>query len=140
MDAGIASWYQKFKFDSIRPISAIRSELAGTQVNSWLGPNKGYGMVDGSKWLPYQHVHGGDAAVPGVHLRALDVQPGRGADPAVVHRDRHFGAYVTIEKDSSKFEANTPTTDIVFTWPTFTNVGDDSGLFTPDRRDPLRQR
>jgi hypothetical protein len=34
---------------------------------------------------------------------------------------------VTIEKDSSKFEADTPSSDVVFTWPTFSNVGDDSG-------------
>lgn len=34
---------------------------------------------------------------------------------------------MTIEKDSSKFEADTPSSDVVFTWPTFSNVGDDSG-------------
>ncbi len=57
MDAGIAAWYQKYKFDSIRPISAIRNQKTGPA-----GPllarsrTRASGWVDGSQWLPYQHV------------------------------------------------------------------------------------
>jgi hypothetical protein len=128
MDAGIASWAQKFKFDSVRPISAIRYELAGTQVNSWLGPNKGYGMVDGSKWLPYQHVTVLTPPFPEyISGHSTFSQAGVQIFQSVLKTDT-FGAYVTIEKNSSKFEENTPSSDMVFTWPTFTNVGDDSGL------------
>ncbi len=127
LDAGIAAWSQKFKFDSIRPISAIRSELAGTQVNSWLGPNKGYGMVDGSQWLPYQHVTVETPPFPEyISGHSTFSQAGLQILQSFTSSDT-FGAYVTIEKGSSKFEANTPSTDIVFTWPTFSNVGDDSG-------------
>jgi hypothetical protein len=128
MDAGIAAWAQKFKFDSIRPISAIRYELAGTQVNSWLGPNKGYGMVDGSQWLPYQHTTVLTPPFPEyISGHSTFSQAGVQIFQSVLGTDT-FGAYVTIEKGSSKFEQNTPSSDIVFTWPTFSNVGDDSGV------------
>lgn len=127
LDAGIASWYQKFKFDSIRPVSAIRYELAGTQVSSWLGPNKGYAMVDGSQWLPYQHITVLTPPFPEyISGHSTFSQAGVQILQSFTGSDT-FGAYVTIEKDSSKFEANTPSSDIVFTWPTFSNVGDDSG-------------
>jgi hypothetical protein len=128
MDAGIASWYQKFKYDSIRPVSAIRNQLKGTQVRSWLGPNKGWGWVDGSQWLPYQHPTvltppfpeyiSGHSTFSSAAAKIL--QNFTGSDT--------LNAYVTIEKDSSKFETNFPSTDIVFTWPTWTNTLDDAGL------------
>ena len=127
LDAGIASWYQKFKFDSIRPTTAIRRQFAGQQVNSWLGPNKGFGMVDGSRWLPYQELTVLTPPFPEyISGHSTFSQAGVQIFQSFTGSDT-FGAFVTIEKDSSKFEANTPSTDIVFTWPTFTNIGDDSG-------------
>ena len=59
MDASIASWWQKYRYDYVRPITAIRYHPSFTnkQVNSWLGPNKGFGMVPGYKWMPYQALH-----------------------------------------------------------------------------------
>ena len=62
----------------------------------------------------------GDAAVPGVRLGALDVQRGRGDGPAAFTSSDTFGAYVTIPAGSSKFETNTPATDVTLSWPTFT--------------------
>ena len=128
MDAGIAAWYQKFKFDSIRPISAIRHQKKGQLVHSWLGPDKGFGWVDGSQWLPYQHLTVLTPPFPEYvsghstfsSAGATILQNFTGSDT--------FGAYVTIEAGSSKFERNTPATDVVFTWPTFTNTLDDAGF------------
>ncbi len=54
MDASIASWYQKYKYDYVRPITAIRyhPDFKNKMVNSWLGPNKGFGMVKGRSGCP----------------------------------------------------------------------------------------
>ena len=46
MDASIASWYQKYKWDFVRPITAIRVQKKGKQVTSWKGPGQGFGLVD----------------------------------------------------------------------------------------------
>jgi hypothetical protein len=128
MDAGIAAWYDKFRFDSIRPVSAVRHQKKGQKVVSWLGPDKGFGLVDGSQWMPYQHLTVLTPAFPEYvsghstfsSAGAKILQSFTGSDT--------FNAYVTIERGSSKFEANTPATDLVFTWPTFTNTLDDAGL------------
>jgi hypothetical protein len=128
MDAGIAAWYQKFKFDSIRPVSAIRYEKKGQQVMSWLGPGKGFGYVDGSQWLPYQQVTVVTPAFPEYvsghstfsSAGAKILQNFTGGDT--------FNASTTIKAGSSHIEPNTPSTDVTFTWPTFTNTLDDAGL------------
>lgn len=128
MDAGIASWYQKFKYDSIRPASAIRNQKAGQQIVSWLGPDKGFGLVDGSQWLPYQQLTVLTPAFPEYvsghstfsSAAAKILQSFTGGDT--------FNAYSTFPKGSSKFETNTPATDIVFTWPTFTSTLDEAGI------------
>jgi len=54
LDAGIAAWAAKYKWDFVRPTTAIRERYKGKTVTSWLGPYKGYGPVDGSQWIPYQ--------------------------------------------------------------------------------------
>jgi hypothetical protein len=56
MDASIAAWAWKFKYDYVRPVTGIRELYRGRQVVSWLGPYKGYGLVDGGSWIPYQEL------------------------------------------------------------------------------------
>lgn len=58
--------------------------------------------------------------------RSHDAVPGIRIFHSFIGTDS-FGAYPTIEKDSSKFDADRPSSDVVFTWPTPTNLGDDSG-------------
>ena len=54
MDASIAAWAAKYRWDFVRPITGIRSRYKGKPVTSWLGPYKGYGTVPGEQWIPYQ--------------------------------------------------------------------------------------
>ena len=124
MDASIASWYQKYKYDFVRPITAIRYALPGADkmVNSWLGPNQGYGMVPGSQWMPYQALNVVTPPFPEYVSGHSHVQRGWG-----VHPERRSAAAATpsghtsiIPAGSSKFESNTPIADVKLSWPTFT--------------------
>lgn len=127
MDAGISAWYQKYKFDSIRPVSAIRTQKRGQKVTSWLGPNKGYGLVDGSQWQPYQHL---TVLTPPFPEYVSGHSTFSAAGASVLRQftgSDKFGAYVTIERNSSKFEANTPAKDLKVQWTTFTAALDDAG-------------
>jgi hypothetical protein len=54
LDASVAAWAFKYRWDYVRPITAIRSRYKGKQVTSWLGPYNGYGQVPGEQWIPYQ--------------------------------------------------------------------------------------
>lgn len=99
----------------MRPELAIAAALVAALTLGALtvGPNMGYGMVDGSKWLLYQHVTVLTPPLPEyisghwtVSQSGIQIfQSFTGTDP--------FGAYVRIERDSSKFEADTPSSDVV---------------------------
>jgi len=126
MDAGIAAWYQKYKWDCVRPISAIRYGKAGQLVNSWLGPNKGFGMVDGSKWMPYQALNVVTPAFP-EYVSGHSTFSGAGmAVLSWMTGGNTFGATVTIPAGSLKIESG-PAADITFSLPTWSQTGEDAG-------------
>jgi hypothetical protein len=130
MDASIASWYQKYKYDYVRPITAIRNHpsFKNKMVNSWLGPNKGFGMVEGSKWMPYQALNVVTPPFP-EYVSGHSTFSGAGAYILATFSSSGdtFGAQVIIPRGWSKFESNTPTADVKLSWPTFTHASYEAG-------------
>ena len=129
MDASIAAWFWKFKFDYVRPITAIREHFRGQTIVSWLGPYKGYGPVKGENWIPYQELNvvtppfpeyvSGHSTFSGAGVRVL--QRFTGTDL--------FGARVTIKPGSSFIEPGaTPLLPTPLIWPTFSSARDDAGM------------
>jgi hypothetical protein len=140
LDASIASWYLKYKFDWWRPITAIRYQYKDKPVTSWLGPNGNpangnFGTVQGQDWKPYQEAtvvtppfpeyvsgHSTFSAAGNVILVGFT-----GSD--------NFGGSVTISKkmpdgitDWSKIEPGTPANPVTLYWPTFTAAANDAGI------------
>jgi hypothetical protein len=134
MDASIAAWAWKFKYDYARPISGIHEEYRGRQVVSWLGPYKGYGLVDAERWIPYQErtvvtppfpeYVSGHSTFSGAGARVLSLFTGSDT----------FGASVTVKAGGSRFEPRTPTqpgtpaTDVTLSWSTFSVAAGDAGM------------
>ena len=127
MDAGLAAWVQKFKYDYVRPITGIREYYKGQMITSWLGPNKGYGLVPAEDWMPYQQLNVVTPPFP-EYVSGHSTFTASGNVVLTSYFGDTFGAYVTIPAGSSKFEANTPATDVTLYWPTFTAAADDAGL------------
>jgi hypothetical protein len=128
MDSSIACWYQKYKYDFVRPVTAIRYNPAYKDrlVNSWLGPNQGFGMVPGSRWMPYQQLNVVTPPFP-EYPSGHSTFSGAGATILSSFFGEAFGAYVVIKKGSSAFESNTPSTDVTLSWPTFTDASNEAG-------------
>jgi hypothetical protein len=128
MDAGIAAWWTKYKWDFVRPITAIREHYKGQMITTWLGPNQGYGLRPAEQWIPYQHLNvvtppfpefvSGHSTFSGAAQMAL-----RG----FTNSDA-LGAAVTIKADTSQFESNTPATDVTLSWATYTAAADEAGI------------
>jgi hypothetical protein len=127
MDAGIASWYQKYKYDTARNITLIRHFYKDKPVNSWLGPNKGWGEVMGQNWRPYQALNVVTPPFP-EYVSGHSTFTSAGATILGMYNGDPFGATVVIPKGSSKFEANTPATDVTLTFPTFSQAADQAGM------------
>jgi hypothetical protein len=128
LDAGIGAWQLKYQYDFVRPITAIREYYKGQKIVSWLGPDKGYGLVDAGQWIPYQaqtvvtpnfpEYVSGHSTFSGAGEQVLQAFTGSDA----------FNARVTIKAGTSKFEANTPAADVTLTWPTYTAASDEAGM------------
>jgi hypothetical protein len=130
MDASIAAWWEKYKYDFVRPVSAIREYYKNDPngINSWLGPNMGYGTVPSQQWMPYQALTVVTPAFP-EYVSGHSTFTAAGASLlALANGGDTFGGSVTIKADSSKFESNTPAMDVTLSWPTFTDASNEAGL------------
>ena len=127
MDASIAAWYQKYKWDFVRPITAIRERYRGQTIQGWRGPGLGFGPVQGENWLPYQAPN---VVTPGFPEYVSGHSTFSAAGMAILSwftGGNTFGATVTVPADSLKIEANLPPTDITFSLPTWSQTGEDAG-------------
>ena len=134
MDASIAAWAWKYKYDYVRPITAIREHYRGRQVVSWLGPYMGYGLVKGENWIPYQELTvvtppfpeyvSGHSTFSGAGARVLSMFTASDA----------FGASVTVRAGTSRIEPRTashpgtPVKDVTLSWPTFSAAAGEAGM------------
>jgi PAP2 superfamily len=128
LDASVSAWGVKYKQDFWRPITAIRYRYADKQVNSWLGPGKGYGRVPGQKWQPYQALNVVTPPFPEyVSGHSTFSAAGRTVLLAFFGTD-NFNAKVTIRAGSSKIEQGVPAKDVVLSWNTLTAAADEAGM------------
>jgi hypothetical protein len=136
MDASIASWATKFKYDFVRPTTAIREFYKGQTIRSWLGPYQGYGNVSADRWQPYQNP---SVVTPPFPEYVSGHSTFSAAGTVVLNgftQNSVFGATITIKAGSSLFEPKTadhptgytPATDVTLSWPTFNAAAVDAGI------------
>jgi hypothetical protein len=125
LDASIATWKRKRQFDSIRPVSLVRSVLAGRTVRAWGGPHQGTRVIDGSQWRPYiatppfPEYTSGHSAFSAAGAEALRLFTGRD----------DLDASVVIPAGSSRVEPGTvPARAVVLRWSTFSEAADQAGF------------
>jgi len=134
MDASIAAWAWKFKVDYVRPITGIREHYRGRQVTSWLGPYKGYGLVNGEAWIPYQELHVVTPPFP-EYVSGHSTFSAAGARVlSMFTTSDTFGASVTVRAGTSRIEPRTPShpgtpaRDVTLSWPTFSAAAAEAGM------------
>lgn len=138
LDASIAAWSAKYRYDFARPVTTVRALKAGRMVEAWAGPYQGTRLIRGETWKPYQPVdfptppfpeyisgHSTFSAAGAAVLKDFGAQLGR--DGA------HFGASVTIRAGTSRVEPRTathpgvPAQDVTLTWTTFEDAANEAG-------------
>jgi len=128
LDASIAAWNAKRRWDYVRPITAVRTRKAGQLILAWGGPYKGTRLIRGEDYQPYQPATfptppfpeyvSGHSTFSSAGARVL--QRFTGADT--------FGARVTFRPGASKIEPGAvPLLPQVLTWPTFSAALDEAG-------------
>jgi vanadium-dependent haloperoxidase-like protein/uncharacterized protein DUF6851 len=53
LDAGIAAWHAKRRYDFIRPVTAVRSTQAGRTIKAWAGPGQGTKPIPAEQFRSY---------------------------------------------------------------------------------------
>ena len=125
-DGGIAAWNEKFRYDAVRPFSAIRHLYGDRRVTAWGGPGQGTVQIRASEWRSYLNTAdhpeypSGSACFCAAHSQASRRFLGSDA----------FGFSVAVPKGSSSIEPGiTPANDIVLgPWKTFTEFEEDCGM------------
>jgi len=114
LDASIAAWNAKRRWDYVRPITAVRVRMKGKLVLAWAGPYNGTRLIRGETWHPYQ-------------ATTFPTPP----FPEYVSGHSTFsgaGARVTVRPGTSFIEPGaTPLLPTVLLWPTFTVARDEAG-------------
>lgn len=118
-DGGIATWNEKFRYDAVRPVNAIRYLYRNQLVTGWGGPGRGtVSDLPGTEWRTYlptgnhPEYPSGSSCFCAAHAQASRRFLGSDA----------FGWSVTVAAGSSVIEPGvTPATDITLgPWDTFT--------------------
>jgi hypothetical protein len=125
LDAGVAAWSRKRHFDSIRPVSLVRSTYAGRSLRAWGGPHQGTQTIDGAQWRPYiptppfPEYISGHSTFSAAGAETLRLFTGRD----------DLQASVVVPAGSSRIEPGTvPAHDVVLRWATFSDAADQAGL------------
>jgi len=124
-DTAIAVWNEKYRYDAVRPISAIRHIYGDRPVRAWGGP--GRGTIDdlpASQWTSYiqtadhPEYPSGSASFCAAHAQAS--RRFLGSDS--------LGWTVPTPQGSSRIEPGiTPARDITIGWATWTDFARDCG-------------
>jgi hypothetical protein len=125
-DGGIAIWANKYRYDAVRPFTAIHFLYGNTTVTAWGGPGKGtVTNLPGSEWTSYLPVAdhpeypSGSACFCAAHAQAS--RRFLGSDS--------FGWSVPAARGSSIIEPGvTPASDTVMSFATFTEFETQCGL------------
>jgi hypothetical protein len=128
-DAGCCAWDNKRAFDSVRPITAIRTLFRGQTVRAWGGPYQGESLIDGATWFPYQPTTFPTPPFPEYSSGHSNFSAA-GAEilKLFTHSDR-FGGSVTLPAGSSKVEPGAvPANDLTLSWSTFSDAADQAGM------------
>ena len=126
-DGGIATWNEKYRYDAVRPISAIRHLYRNHLVSGWGGPGRGtVNDLPGTEWRSYLNTGNhpeypsGSGCFCAAHAQASRRYLGSDA----------FGWSVPAPAGSSVIEPGvTPATDITLgPWATFTEFEQVCGM------------
>jgi hypothetical protein len=129
LDASIAAWDAKRHYDYVRPVTAIRFLYAGQMIQAWGGPGRGTILIPGEQWRPYQ--------VPNVvtppfpeYVSGHSTFSAAGAEVlASFTGSDALGYTVRIPAGSSPGEPGVvPATDVLLSWPTFSDAADAAGM------------
>jgi len=128
-DAGCCAWDNKRAFNSVRPITAIRTLFFGRAVRAWAGPYHGTRVIDGGSWFPYQPTTFPTPPFPEYSSGHSNFSAAGAEILRLFTRSDRFGDSVTFPAFSSRIEPTAvPASDLTLAWTTFSEAANQAGI------------
>jgi hypothetical protein len=128
-DAGCCAWDNKRAFNSVRPITAIRTLFQGQAVRAWAGPYQGTKMIDGAAWFPYQPTSFPTPPFPEYSSGHSNFSSAGAEILKLFTGSDRFGGSTLLPAGSSKVEHGAvPSSDVTLRWRTFSDAANQAGL------------
>jgi hypothetical protein len=128
-DAGCCAWDNKRAFNSVRPITAIRTLFRGQSVRAWAGPNQGTKMIDGGAWFPYQPTTFPTPPFPEYSSGHSNFSAAGAEILKLFTGSDRFGGSAIMPAGSSRIEPGAvPSNDVMLSWATFSDAAKQAGL------------
>ncbi len=128
-DAGCCAWDNKRTFDSVRPITAIRTLFRGQAVRAWAGPYQGTKTIDGAAWFPYQPTSFPTPPFPEYSSGHSNFSAAGAEILRLFSASDRFGASAVIPAGSSRIEPGVvPSNDVTLSWATFSDAASQAGM------------
>lgn len=128
MDAGIFAWWAKREYDYVRPITAVRTLLAGETIPAWSRYSGKTELILGEHWEPYQAT---SSITPPFAEYVSGHSTFSAAAAEVLKRFTQsdvFGYKAEFPAGSSYIDPGvTPVHDLSLSWATFTDAANDAG-------------
>ena len=128
-DAGCCAWDNKRAFNSVRPITAIRTLFQGQTVRAWAGPYQGTKMISGAAWLPYQPTTFPTPPFPEYSSGHSNFSAAGAEILRLFTGSDRFGGSTLVRAGSSRTEPGAvPSHDITLSWATFSEAANQAGI------------
>jgi hypothetical protein len=128
-DAGCCAWDNKRAFNSVRPITAIRTLFQGQSVRAWAGPYQGTNMIDGATWFPYQPTSFPTPPFPEYSSGHSNFSAAGAEILKLFTGSDRFGGSTLLPAGSSRIEPGAvPSNDIALSWATFSDAANQAGI------------
>jgi membrane-associated phospholipid phosphatase len=127
-DAGIVAWHLKRKYDSVRPITAIRYLYQGQTVLAWGGPGQPIEQIPGEKWIPYNPGKNLTPAFPGYISGHSTFSSASATVLQLFTGSNYFGFSTIIPANFGRVEPGIPAVPTPVSFATFSAAAEQAGL------------
>ena len=129
LDASIAAWGTKRRWDSVRPVTAVHFLYTGQQIPWYALTGGSPRTVAGADWQPYQAKNVITPPFPEFYSGHSVFSAAAAEVLRSFKASDKFGAFTRRPKGSSRVEPGAaPGADVILSWPTFTDAADEAGI------------
>jgi len=128
LDASIAAWDAKRAYNSVRPISTIRTACALQTIQCWGGVGtNGVAMLPGEQWMPYQRVTNPTPNFP-EFVSGHSTFSAAAATVLAALRGNQIPLVFKFPEHGIRFDPTMPVAPVTLSWPSFSAAAEAAGF------------